>query len=376
MASIRTISNSPYWIACYRTPEGRQKNKSTRLPHTNANRKNAQSMADSFEELYKKKNCKDNLRRQFNSIAREIDLEASLPTVGEYFAKWKDSHAEERAPSTQVSYIQRLKQFEEYYGADNTMDSVNSTHALGFRSMIAKNASNSTANHAVKIMRYVFACAINEGFRSGNPFVMKPLVSDSVIKQAFTLEQVKLLMQGADPEWKSLIMFGVYTGQRLGDLVDSTWSNIDFVNETIIFTTKKTGRPMAIPASRNLWNHVKTLTKGKADTPLHPRAYAAKHRVNIGAVSKDFTRLMVSVGLCPKRPNNKKRTVEGDVSRDVNPLTFHSLRHSLASWLRDTGASESISMEIIGHDSVSVDRAYVHTDPKRMREALNKIELS
>jgi integrase len=82
---------------------------------------------------------------------------------------------------------------------------------------------------------------------------------------------------------------------------------------------------------------------------------------------------MVDAGLCKARPFSRKREKEGDVSREVNPLTFHSLRHSLASWLRDVGASESLAMEIVGHDSVSVDRAYVHSDAKLMREALNRL---
>ena len=59
--------------------------------------------------------------------------------------------------------------------------------------------------------------------------------------------------------------------------------------------------------------------------------------------------------------------------RRVNPLTFHSLRHAAATWLRDAGVSESLAMELIGHDSVSVDRSYVHPSPDAMRNALNAL---
>jgi len=84
-------------------------------------------------------------------------------------------------------------------------------------------------------------------------------------------------------------------------------------------------------------------------------------------------RKMVAAGLCAAKPNNKKREKKGDVSREVNPLTFHSLRHAAVTWLRDTGVSESLAMERIGHDSVSVDRSYVHTSPDAMRNALNRL---
>lgn len=49
------------------------------------------------------------------------------------------------------------------------------------------------------------------------------------------------------------------------------------------------------------------------------------------------------------------------------------LRHAAATGLRDAGVSESFAMELIGHDSVSVDRSYVHTSPDAMRNALNSL---
>ena len=376
MASLRKIAKSPYWIACYRDREGKQKNKSTELLCIQANKQKAQKIADAFEGAYKTKNCKDNLREKFNSIAREIEPDSRIYTVGEYFKNWTVVYGKELSPRTLVSYIHQMKQFEQYYGTDKTMESVKQVHALGFRCTIAKKASNVTANHAIKIMRAIFGRAMNEGVIIGNPFVVNELQDDSVSKQAFTMEQVKRLMEVADPEWQSLMRFAIFTGQRLGDLVDLTWANIDFTNKEILFTTQKTGRLMALPASDELWSHIETLPRGLPTAPLHPRAYNLKHRSNVGSVSKDFTRLMVTAGLCKEKPNNKKRDKEGDVSREVNPLTFHSMRHALASWLRNAGVSESLAMEIIGHDSVSVDRAYVHTEPDRLRQALNKIKLS
>jgi integrase len=34
----------------------------------------------------------------------------------------------------------------------------------------------------------------------------------------FTLREIQRVLAVADPEWQSLIKFGLYTGQRLGDL--------------------------------------------------------------------------------------------------------------------------------------------------------------
>lgn len=373
MAYLRKMDKSPYWIACYRSKGGALTNRSTRIAATPANRQKAQRIADTFEGAYRAANAVEYLRDNFNRIAREIDpASATVPTVQEYFSSWRQAHGGELAPRTLVAYDQRLRQFSEHVGAALTMDLVKRSHAVAFRGEIAKSASPATANHAVKVLRAVFACAMNDGVVRGNPFALKPLGHEGTERQAFTLAEVNRLMSVADPEWRSLIVFGLYTGQRLGDLVNLTWAQIDFNRQEILFQkTEKTSRRMAIPACDALWTHILTLQRGTPTAPLHPQAYVMRQAHGVASVSKDFAHLLVESGLRKPSPNNKRREREGDVSREVNPLTFHSLRHAAATWLRDAGASESLAMEIVGHDSKSVDRAYVHTDPRAMRDALN-----
>ena len=376
MASLRKLPNSPFWIACYRDTEGKQKNRTTRLPNTQANKKLAQREADALEGAYQTRKCKENIKNQIDSIVRDIDPDSCVHTVGEYFKTWIVLYGGELSDSSLISYSRQMKHFEKYYGADKTMTSVKQIHAIGFRGMIAETASNATANLSIKIMRAVFGRAMATGVIVGNPFDIKgKLKSDSVSKQAFSLAQVKRLLEVADPEWQSLIKFAIFTGQRLGDLLDLKWGSIDFTKKEVLFKTQKTGRLMAIPANDELWAHIEALPKGEPQTPLHPKMHELRWRTNVGSVSNTFTRLMARAGLCEKR-SNTKRTTEDDVSRKVNPQTFHSLRHSAASWLRNAEVSESLAMEIIGHNSVSVDRAYVHTEPDRIRQALNKIKLS
>jgi integrase len=79
----------------------------------------------------------------------------------------------------------------------------------------------------------------------------------------------------ADPEWQSLIRFGLYTGQRLMDLALLTWSGIDLERGEIRLTTSKTGRRMTIPMAESLREHLVALAGGDdPDAPLHPRAFA------------------------------------------------------------------------------------------------------
>ncbi|MGJ8673477.1 hypothetical protein [Rubritalea sp.] len=42
-------------------------------------------------------------------------------------------------------------------------------------------------------------------------------------QRIFTLDAVRLLMDNANEEWRSMICFGFYTGQPMGDLATLRW---------------------------------------------------------------------------------------------------------------------------------------------------------
>src|SRR5205814_6532202 len=61
-------------------------------------------------------------------------------------------------------------------------------------------------------------------------------------RRAFTLPEIKRILKacGDDQEWRGLILFGLYLGQRLGDLAKFTWRTVDLDAGTIAFTTDRT----------------------------------------------------------------------------------------------------------------------------------------
>jgi integrase len=47
-------------------------------------------------------------------------------------------------------------------------------------------------------------------------------------REPFSWEQVGRLIEHAEGEWKTAIMLGAFTGQRLGDCTTIAWENVDF----------------------------------------------------------------------------------------------------------------------------------------------------
>ena len=93
-----------------------------------------------------------------------------------------------------------------------------------------------------------------------------------------------------------------------------------------------------------------------------------------GTLSRQFNEIFQKANLVPKTAHTKSETKDPASKRvTVNPLSFHSLRHTAATLLRMTGSSEAVAREIVGHDSASVDRGYVRMDAAAMQTALDKL---
>lgn len=104
---------------------------------------------------------------------------------------------------------------------------------------------------------------------------VKPLRDNSQgERRPFTLTELKKIMAVANGEWRSIIVFGLYTGQRLADLARLTWQNLDIAAGELQIRTAKTGRRVRIPLCKPLADHIESLPS--SDDPkasLHTRSF-------------------------------------------------------------------------------------------------------
>jgi len=177
---------------------------------------------------------------------------------------------------------------------------------------------------------------------------------------------VRALLSVADPEWKSLVLFGLYTGQRLGDLARLTWSNIDQVHDELRLVTAKTGRSMIIPLAAPLRKHIDQMAlSDDPATPLHPRAYATIDvQGRSGTLSRQFAELLSQAGLAKKKPHRK------GTGREVSPLSFHSLRRTATTLLHEAGIPQAVAQALIGHDSAAMHEVYISVGRQALEKAV------
>jgi len=174
---------------------------------------------------------------------------------------------------------------------------------------------------------------------------------------------MRAFLEVADDEWRSMLRFGLFTGQRLFDIANLRWTQIDLAREKIRLTARKTGKGLTLPLAGPLLRHVLTLAaSADPEAPAHPRAFATiqRNQGSVSTLSNQFGDLLARAGLRAKVSHDANKQGRG-ARRTVSDLSFHPLRHSAVSMLKTAGIAESVVMELVGHDSVEVLRHYTHT---------------
>src|SRR5438034_10542917 len=153
-----------------------------------------------------------------------------------------------------------------------------------FRDGEAKELSRSTAN---------LGEAVRQGLLTVNPAVRVKLFKSNAEskRRAFTLAEIKRILKacGDDTEWRGLVLFGLYLGQRLGDLARLTWRAVDLDSGEIAFTTRKTGRRIVLPLVQPVADYLASLpASDKPNAFIFPYAASAKRTASLSNQFRDI----------------------------------------------------------------------------------------
>jgi integrase len=170
--------------------------------------------------------------------------------------------------------------------------------------------------------------AKHDGYIAEDPaeFVETVRKSSEQARRPFTTSEIQRVISVADVEWKSLILFGLYTGQRLADVATLTWDHVDLSRNEIRLKTRKTAKRLTIPIAAPLRTHLDSLAvAGECGSPIHRRAFGTMRRQGkSGNLSNQFSDILAKPGLRQKAPH------KGRGARITSyELRFHSLRHYL-----------------------------------------------
>jgi integrase len=254
-------------------------------------------------------------------------------TVRTRVASWLETKKPETAPATLYFYRNSLGKFLDFLGprADQAITEVTKQDVVAFRNRISTQVSAKTTNHDLRAVKSFFKSAQEDDVIPEDPAAPVKGVQKEVAaakKRAFTLDQLRAVLDVADPEWKSMILFGLYTGQRLADVATVRWSNVDLIKGEIRLTTRKTDKVMTLPIAPPLRRYLEALpSSDDVNTPLHPRAFAVVERQGkSGGLSGQFIELLAQAGIrgIREKQAHRSRGIGRSAQRQAAGLSFHS----------------------------------------------------
>jgi integrase len=377
MASVHKLQGKPNWICFYYDDKGVRRCKSTKT----ANKRDAQVICDGFQKAANLAKggrlTEERARKLIESVVSEIveSTGGALQryTIKEYFNSWIKARELTTSPGTFTRYQGIVNAFLSFMGARRNLSlaSIRSEDIQRYRDDLADKVSTGTVNTHLKVLRVALGKAWKAKHLDSNPaeYVDNLQRTDKHERRAFTREELRKLLKDASEDWRTMILVGLYTGFRLGDAATLTWANIDLQRQEITATTQKTGRTQILPIAKPLLKHLESLpTSDDPTTPLCPKLFNKK----ANWLSNQFYGLMASGGLVKSRSHQAAPHGKGRGSRrNQSDITFHALRHTATSLLKNAGVSDVVARDIIGHESEAVSRNYTHIDTETKRRAID-----
>jgi integrase len=385
MASITKDAHqppkTPYWIACFNGVGTDGRVQRIKRSTKTTDKKLAQKLADEWEQLEKlagkgrltESHCRKVIAQMYE---RTVGEPLHFRTAREHLTEWVESKKNETEPRTYWKYNQIVNDFLNYVGpkADRLLREITPADIRSWRDALKrKGLAAPTVNDAIKTLRMPFKAAHDTGYIEINPCTknsVRPVKDEArnVEKDVFTPEQLAELISAAkSDDWKGAILCGAYTGLRLRDVADLEWGAINWKEQKITATTRKTRKDVTVPIHPQFASWLQKQTRGIGKAPVFP-TLASKSGAGKSGLSMQFKRIMERAGI-----RGRLLREAAGAGRSQSSLSFHSLRHTFNAALANAGVSVEIRQKLTGHTSAEMNAIYTHHELESLRAAVRVI---
>jgi len=329
----------------------------------------------------------------------------SKVSFGEFVKKWLENYAEvELAPKTLHRYKGMLDtRILPFFGTKN-MEKIKPLELLEFYNVIkgkhefmkvAKNEgsprikgissglSDQTVKHHHRLISAIFEKAIKWNVYQGkNPanFVDAPKVERKKAK-FYDLNQIAAMFQALEKEdlhHKAVVMIALTTGARLGEVMGLEWQDVDNEGKTIEIRQSSQYIPRIGTFTKNPKNESSKRRISVNDALLIVLKAYKEDQQSRGFLCGDKNRLFINWKGEAMNPSTLAVWFPKFLTKNELPrITFHSLRHTSATFLIGQGMDIETIAGRLGHTtSVTTQTIYSHFLKAKDREAADMMEES
>ena len=155
-----------------------------------------------------------------------------------------------------------------------------------------------------------------------------------------------------------IALLSLDTGMRFSEIAGLQWQTIDIIRELISVMDTKSGKNRTVYMTDRVKAMFSDIPKAGPDALVFPdrNGNPIKH------ISKTFDDVVATLGL------------NTGIDDDRLKCVFHSLRHTHASRLLESGADIYRVKELLGHANVTTTERYSHVTADRLRSAIKDME--
>lgn len=320
-------------------------------------------------EGYSAKLAADIRAERMRSMRHGLELPKDKPKTlfkeaAKKYLEWAKTNKAKEGRDDRYLYDKHLsKRF------DNTrMDQLSSFDLEKLKSELLKEGyAPATAKHALVLVRQIFNKAISWGLYQGeNPIkrVKMPILSNQRERFLSHDEAQALLIavRAKSEKIHDMALVSLHTGMRFGEIAGLKIHDIDLANGLIHISDPKNRKPR----KAYMTAAVKTMFQNRipAEAKSNDLVFPDENGKKMEFISKTFPRAVDSLEL------NK------GVKDARQKITFHTLRHTFASWLALQGEQIQTISELLGHRTLQMTMRYSHLTPDHRKAAVGRLEES
>jgi len=264
-----------------------------------------------------------------------------------------DMQIRDFSPHTQAAYTRYVRRFAEHFGRSPA--ELGPEHIRGFQVHLKDNgASMATLQNVVAALRFLYRVTLGKEWTTEMiPYPKPPRKLPIVLSQ----KEVQALLGAAKNIREKAMLTTCYGGGlRVAELTHLRVGDINSERMVIEVRGGKMAKDRQVPLSPKLLQLLRDYWRQeRPDEWLFPGQNALKP-ITTRSIRRMIDRVAVRAG----------------IKRRVTP---HTLRHSFATHLMESGANIRVIQRMLGHASLSTTAFYTHLSTSEMLKAGNPLDI-
>ncbi|MCB2191790.1 MAG: site-specific integrase [Deltaproteobacteria bacterium] len=297
--------------------------------------------------------------------AERTEQERESRTFGQF---WRDTYF----PNAQQEKTQRTAQreasfFKKWLGPTLANKPLSHISPIDLervkKAMVDAGSAPRSVQYMLAVCRQVFHHARDRGIFHGEPpttKVSKPKFDNARIRFLTHEEAGRLLdsLGKVSADLHDQALLSLHCGLRAGEIFGLAWGDVDLERKQLTLRDTKNSQTRVTFMTTQVQEMLNSRKRGGPEELVFPAVGGGRRKQISVAFGKVVNSLGFNKGITDRR----------------NRVTFHTLRHTFASWLVQGGQPLYSVQQLLGHKTPAMTSRYSHLAPDHLRGAVKTIE--